>query len=175
MKKLIIPILVLLNLAVSCDKGSTTTETPPVPDTALFFKYSIGNTNYSLSYLGSAMGGPPIYTYDQLVLSAQNSKIAQYPSVVIMMEKPANGWKTSLLLDQNNQKNFIQLNLAQSISYNSKFVIPSDTSGIHLNFTKFNYSSGSVIEGDFFGLIAKSDDPSAYSTINNGKFRLRIN
>jgi hypothetical protein len=93
MKKLFIPILVLLNLVVSCDKTSTT-PTQVAPDTAMKLTYSIGSTNYSLTYLGAVKD--TISTPNRLIFSGTQSNVAFYPSLVFTLTKPVNGWNTVL-------------------------------------------------------------------------------
>lgn len=173
MKKLFIPILVLLNLAVSCDKGGGGTITPTAPDTAMFLSYSIGSTDYNMSYVGAVKDSVSIPNL--LILSATTSKASLYPSLVFVLSKPVNGWKTSIAhMDQDNQANFVELKLGATIKYNSKNVIPTDSTGMNINFTKFSYTFGEVIEGTFDGTIAPQEDPSALKYIKNGKFRFRV-
>ena len=174
MKKLFIPILVLLNLAVSCDKGGGGGPvTPTAPDTAMFLSYSIGSTNYNMSYVGAVKDS--ISIPNLFILSATTSKASLYPSLVFVLSKPVNGWKTSIAnMDQNNQSNFVEMKLSATNKYNSKNISPTDSTGMNINFSKFSYAFGDVIEGTFNGSIAPQEDPSQLTFIKNGKFRLRV-
>jgi len=176
MKKLFIPILVLLSLIVSCDKGGGGggTVTPNTPDTAMFLSYSIGSTNYNMSYVGAVKDS--LSTPNLFILSATPTKTTLFPSLVFVLTKPVNGWKTAIAnMDQNNQANFVELKLTATNKYNSKYIIPTDSTGMNINFSKFSYAFGDIIEGSFNGSIAPQEDPSQLKFITNGKFRLRVN
>lgn len=174
MKKLFIPILVLLNLAVSCDKGGGGTVTPTAPDTAMKLTYSIGSTDYNLTYLGAARD--TISTPNQLIFSGTTSRILFYPSLAFTIGKPASGWQTQLThLDKNNPTNFVEMSLSSSIKYSSVFNDPSDSIGMNINFSKFSYVHDEIIEGTFNGSLAPKDNSSQIVIIKNGKFRLRVN
>ena len=77
-------------------------------------------------------------------------------------------------MDQNNQSNFVEMKLSATNKYNSKNIIPTDSTGMNINFSKFSYAFGDVIEGTFNGSIAPQEDPSQLTFIKNGKFRLRV-
>lgn len=174
MKKLFIPILVLLNLAVSCDKTPPTPPVPAAPDTAMFMSYSIGNTNYNMSYVGAvkdSLSDPNLF-----ILSATTTKSSLFPSLVFVLTKPVNGWKTSISnMDQNNQANFVEFKLSATNKCNSKNIIPTDSTGMNINFSKFSYTYADIIEGTFYGSVAPQEDPNQLTFIKNGKFRLRVN
>jgi len=174
MKKIILPILVVLSLAVSCDKGgSTVTPTPP-PDNSLKLNYTIGSTNYNLTYLGAVKD--TISTPNRLLFSGTQSNVAFYPSLVFTFTKPVNGWNTTLKnIDTENQENNVELKLGPTIIYSTKYVIPSDTSGMNVSFSKLTYVYGSLIEGTFEGSVAAKENPSQLVYIKNGSFRLKLN
>jgi len=176
MKKLFIPIFVLLNIIVLCDKegGGGGTVTPTAPDTAMFLSYSIGSTNYNMSYVGAVKDS--LSTPNLFILSATPTKTTLFPILVFVLTKPINGWKTSISnMDQNNQANFVEFKLSATNKCNSKNVIPTDSTGMNINFSKFSYAYADVVEGTFYGSLAPQEDPNQLTFIKNGKFRLRVN
>jgi len=65
--------------------------------------------------------------------------------------------------------------LGPTIIYSTKYVIPSDTSGMNVSFSKLTYVYGSLIEGTFEGSVAAKENPSQLVYIKNGSFRLKLN